>query len=225
MDSTSPATPRPKPTPSPYIPRAWPSLGRRALSRVDSLPAKDTAELLLGRRSCRKFGAAPAETSLGHLLYLSAFALSTQPSSYGFPLQQSCAPSAGAIHGIHIVALPAIEVSAQLYDSVSHSLVEIKGGEECAVKARAEASKLVELGEATLLLFVAEPGMYAAKYEAYESLLWRDAGVLQGHLAVVAQFLDLDLCIFGLTGCEALRQLGNQSELLGVGMAAVGSRA
>lgn len=224
MDWTSPATPRPKSVPSAYTPLEWPCLGRRALSRVDSLPAIDTAQLLLGRRSCRKFAAAPAEDSLGHLLYLSAFALSRQPSPYGFHLQQSCVPSAGAIHGVHIMALPADGASAHLYDTVSHSLAELEGGAQCAEQAREEASKLVELGKATLLLFAAEPGMYAAKYEAYESLVWRDAGVLQGHLAVVAESLDLDFCILGLTGCEALRQLGNQSELFGVGMAAVGSR-
>lgn len=222
---TSPATPRPRATPSPYTPWGWPSLGQRALSRVDSLPAMDTAQLLMGRRSCRKFGAAPAETALGHLLYLSAFALFRQPSPYGFHLQQSCVPSAGAIHGVHILVLPALAASTHLYDPVAHSLVELQNGEECAALARAEASKLIELGKATLFLFAAEPGMYSAKYEACESLVWRDAGVLQGHLSVVAQSLDLGLCILGLTGDEALCHLGNQSKLLGVGMAAVGSRA
>lgn len=224
MDWTTLQSPQPKPTPAPYARCGWPSLGHQHLSRVDSLPTLDPAQLLLGRRSCRHFDVAPSLTSIGHLLYLSAFGLAQQSSPYGFHLQKSCAPSAGAIHGVHILAIPSKDESIHLYDTVGHSLVELKDSNECAVLARAQASTLVEIGNATLFLFAAEPGMYAAKYDDFESLIWRDAGVLQGYLSFVASALNLDFCLFGVTGDEALRRLDKQGKLFGVGMAAVGGR-
>lgn len=224
MDSTKQGTPRPKPVPSQYSPREWPALRAKPLPRVDKLPEVDTAQLLMSRRSCRKFGAAPEESSLGHLLYLSAHVLSVQPSPYGFDLHQSCAPSAGAIHGVHVLVVPALGGSAHYYDALSHTMVELRGSETYARLAREEAAELVELKSATLLLLAAEPGMYAAKYSAHETLVWRDAGVLLGYFSVVAQALDLDFCVLGVTGDEALRHLDGQSQLLGVGVAAVGMR-
>lgn len=224
MDSTKLGTPRPKAVPSQYSPREWPALRAKPLSRVDKLPEVDTAQLLMSRKSCRKFGTAPDESSLGHLLYLSAYALSAQPSSYGFGLRHSCAPSAGAIHGVHVLAVTAVAGYAHRYDALSHAMVELTGSETYARLARDEAAELVELRDATLLLLAAEPGMYAAKYSAHETLMWRDAGVLLGYFSVVAQALDLDFCILGVTGDEALRHLDGQTQLLGVGVAAVGVR-
>lgn len=224
MDSTKLGTPRPKAVSSQYSPREWLALRAKPLPRVDKLPEVDTAQLLMSRRSCRKFGAAPDESSLGHLLYLSAYALSVQPSPYGFDLHQSCAPSAGAIHGVHLLAVPALGGNAYRYDARSHALVELKSSETYARLAREEAAELVELKDATLLLLAAEPGMYAAKYFAYETLMWRDAGVVLGYFSVVSQALDLDFCILGVTGDEALRHLDGQAQLLGVGVAAVGMR-
>lgn len=74
------------------------------------------------------------------------------------------------------------------------------------------------------MLLVAEPGMYAAKYQACESLVWRDAGVLVGYLSLVAEVLGLDFCPLGSTGGSALGYLDQQPQLLGVGVALVGGR-
>lgn len=224
MELTRFGTPQPKAVSSTYHPRVWPSHQPKALSRVDQLPEVDTAQMLVHRRSCRSFDAGLDERSLGHLLYLSAYALSVQPSTYGFQLHQSCAPSAGAIHGVHVLVVPAGGDSTHRYDAFSHSVAELKEGASCARHARAEAAELLALGDATLLLLAAEPGMYAAKYAAHESLVWRDAGVLLGYLSVVAQALDLNFCILGVTGDDAVRHLDGKSELFGVGVAAVGMR-
>lgn len=224
MDWTNLGEPRPKSEPSRYVPRFWPCEGYKPLSRVDSLPQGDISEQLFARRSCRWFDAAPSESSLGHLLYLTAFSQGHEASPYGFDLSRACAPSAGAIHGIHIFVVPASDNSAWHYDPSRHSLGRLTQSAKLATKARADAAQLTHLGSATLLLLVAEPGMYAAKYHACESLVWRDAGVLIGYMSVVAEVLGLDFCPLGITGSNALDHLGQQSQLLGVGVAVVGGR-
>jgi len=78
-------------------------------------------------------------------------------------------------------------------------------------------------GSATLLLFVAEPGMTIAKYSNASSLIWRDAGILQGYFAAAAESLDLNFCFLGVTGEPWASQLVDQPGLCGVGAAYVGA--
>lgn len=224
MGWTNLGEPRPKSEPSRYVPRFWPCEDYKPLSRVDSLPQGDISQHLFARRSCRRFDAAPPESSLGHLLYLTAFSQGHEASGYGFDLSRACAPSAGAIHGIHILVVPASDNNAWHYAPARHALGRLRQSNRLATRARADAAELTHLGSATLLLLVAEPGMYAAKYHACESLVWRDAGVLIGYLSVVAEVLGLDFCSLGITGSSALDYLDRQSQLLGVGNAVVGGR-
>lgn len=225
MDWTNLGTPRPRAEPLIYRPKVWADANERGLSRVDALPQVDTAQLLFARRSCRAFKRAADEKALGHLLYLSAYARSQEAGPSGFNLVRSCTPSAGSIHGVHILVIASKGQSALRYDTKRHSLVELADGSACAQVARAEASKLLELSDATVLLLAAEPGMYSAKYDFCESLYWRDAGVLLGYLSFIAHALELDFCPLGITGDDALRHLDEQSQLLGVGMAVVGARS
>ncbi len=225
MAWTNLGNPRPKPEPQRYVPRTWEAGREQVLHRLDALPAADIAQMLFARRSRREFGDAPDERSLGHFLYLTAFAHREQPSELGFPLTWACAPSAGAIHGIHVLLVPAVGSSVWLYEPARHALVEQPGQDSFAVRTRAEAGEIVEIARASLLVLAAEPGKYAAKYDDCESLVWRDAGVLLGYMSVVAEALGLDFCCLGMTGDGALRELDRQSKLLGVGVAALGSRS
>jgi hypothetical protein len=75
-----------------------------------------------------------------------------------------------------------------------------------------------------MLLFVGEPGKTFSKYNHATSLVWRDAGVLIGHMALVAESLGLNFCPLGITGEPWVSELDKQGKLVGVGVALLGSR-
>jgi len=69
---------------------------------------------------------------------------------------------------------------------------------------------------------VAEPGKTSAKYSSSSSLVWRDAGVLLGHIGLAAESLGLNYCPLGITGEPWVSQLDSQGKLSGVGLALLG---
>lgn len=75
------------------------------------------------------------------------------------------------------------------------------------------------------MLFAAEFGKTAAKYRYPESLVWRDAGVLQGALTLTATALGMSFCLLGITGNPWIGDLADQGQLMGVGAAIFGSTA
>jgi hypothetical protein len=91
-----------------------------------------------------------------------------------------------------------------------------------AEEVRRNLEVVLPLSSATLLLFAAEPGMTSAKYENAMSLVWRDAGVLQGHLAMAAEAIGLNFCLLGVIGEPWIGALTDEPGLVGVGAAYVG---
>jgi hypothetical protein len=73
------------------------------------------------------------------------------------------------------------------------------------------------------MLFAAEPNLTFAKYNEACSLIWRDAGVLQGILSLAAEDLGLNFCLVGVTGEPWVSGLIEQNTLVGVGAAYVGA--
>lgn len=223
MDWTSLGEPRPHDSPSAYLPMKWPEGQRRGLPPAEHPLPTDFGILLQSRRTQRDFSSEMSESQLSQLLSLVCQVQATMKSDYGFDLQQRGAPSAGAIHGIHLLFRPPGGPLWQRYDPLSHELVDLPDSERSCSSALQEASKLMPMGNATLVLLAAEPAMYAAKYANHESLVWRDAGVLLGYLSLTATALGLIFCPLGLTGEVALKALDSQGKLAGVGMAAVAS--
>ena len=84
--------------------------------------------------------------------------------------------------------------------------------------------EVIDAPNATLLLFVAEPGMTGSKYEDAASLVWRDAGVLLGAIAMAAEALALNFSPMGVTGEPWTSHLILGAPLVGVGAAFVGAR-
>jgi hypothetical protein len=146
----------------------------------------------------------------------------TIDSPMGFPLEQRGVPSAGAIHPIHVLIGDPVSRCIERYDGRSHSLQRL--GSRLPDELVEACTSLVPPQEGKILLFAAEPGKTAAKYDDCGSLVWRDAGVLQGSLALVAESLGLNLCLLGMTGEPWVSQLSQQGKLCGVGMALLGSR-
>lgn len=159
---------------------------------------------------------------LGALTSLTCQAQQTGNEDLGFPLSLRPCPSAGAIHPVHLLVIGPKGDGWFLYDSINHALSEVKT--EVDPRSVLDAMRLVlPARSATLMILAAEPGRTGAKYDAPASLVWRDAGVLLGFLAVAAEALDLSFCPLGVTGEPWVGQLLDQPGLTGVGAAFVGS--
>jgi hypothetical protein len=143
-------------------------------------------------------------------------------SPLGFPLERRGVPSGGAIHPVHLLVCDPGTRVLHRYDGDRHGLLQL--AERAPSELVTECSEVLDLQRGTLLFFVAEPGKTAAKYEDPITVIWRDAGVLQGVLAVVAEAIGLNFCLLGLTGDPWLAGLSQQGKLRGVGAAIVGSR-
>lgn len=218
-------SPAPRRTPRTYIPIVWPN--GRVVSNARPLPtvaADSVADLLARRRSCRKF--APARPrllcdSICGALWLAYRTLEVGDETLGFQLTRRPTPSAGAIHPLHIVAGVPDSGGWCRFDSREGHLVELRTAVREA-EVRAALDEVVPATNAAILLFVAEPDMTAAKYESSSSLVWRDAGVLQGTISLVAEAMGLGFTLLGMTGDPWSRQLVQQAGLHGVGLALIG---
>lgn len=161
------------------------------------------------------------EMMLSTFLWLTLRCITTYPSSLGFSLSHRPAPASGSIHSISLLLLHGDEMLR--YDPVQHALQSLNIPATIPTGLNLDASKLVESSDAMPLVFAAEPGKIATKYEHGNSLLWRDAGALIGHMALTASALNLAFCPLGITGEPWVSQLSEERKLFGVGMALLGS--
>lgn len=159
------------------------------------------------------------------LLWHTLYCHRTAESPLGFALQQRAVPSAGGIHPVHLVMqVPKDPALWARYNPLTHSLDVMGTSTDVLDALRIEAERVVIAQPGSLLLFIAEPAMTAAKYENAESLVWRDAGVIQGALAMTAEALGLNFCLLGITGDPWAGKLTEQRQLVGVSIAALGAR-
>jgi SagB-type dehydrogenase family enzyme len=162
------------------------------------------------------------EAQLSNLLSLTCRVQTIVSESLGFAQSMRPAPSAGAIHPIHVVLNGIHEPGWHRYDPFAHSLVELKS--RVTVATVRDAFEIVlPVAGATLILFAAEPDRMFAKYCEGSSLVWRDAGVLQGYFAAAAEALELNFCLLGVTGEPWVSQLVDGANLVGAGAAYVGT--
>lgn len=216
--------PRPRVEPTPYQPITWESLAETPLPTLINAPEhRDSFIAVALRRRTRRTFAALSLDQLGALMTLTCRTQRVASSDLGFPLSQTPCPSAGAIHPIHVLLIRPDDERCYRYDPYQHALHNIP----CRLDVRQVMDSMQDVlpaPAATLLLFVAEPGMTASKYEAAESLIWRDAGVQLGLFAMASEALGISFCPLGVTGEPWVGQLIDQPGLAGVGAAFVGSR-
>lgn len=224
--------PTPKSQPEAYSPLVWPEGRYRFFSppgtvgshrTVPNEPARSIFEILASRRSKRDFS--PLENNdLSLLLWHSVATQANAPSTYGFDLEQRPAPSAGAIHPIHILVNLPDETTWARYDTHAHALVDVEGASVILHPLLAQFESLIPSQQTTRFLLVAEPGKSFAKYDYASSLIWRDAGALLATLGITAEALGLNFCPLGATGEPCASRLAPQDRLSGVGLAVVGRR-
>lgn len=212
--------PRPRKVPLSYVPFRWPAIEVVALEPGAAPHPVDLAALLSNRRS-HQSGGAPTLEALGALLWQVARTLATAPSPYGFELEQRPVPSAGAIHPIHVLVQEPGRADWARYDARSHRLERLFDERGCLAGLADHALHTACAPHGVVIAFVAEPGRSGAKYENSETLVWRDAGVLQGVLCAVAPAVGLQVCLLGPTGDAWVSRLSDEGQLRGVGLARV----
>lgn len=214
--------PIPLETPSRYEPYEWPSQGIEYLAVPMRLALPSLEKIISARRTRRTFGPISRE-QLAPFLWLSCRTLAKGNDQVGFPISQRPVPSAGAIHPIHLLLGEQSDNWLQ-YAPDRHGLIPLRIAGDVLDGLWRAIAQVVEPEAGTALLFVAEPGKTYAKYEFGDSLVWRDTGVLIGHMALVAEALQLNFCPLGITGEPWISRLDGQSHLVGVGVALLGSR-
>ncbi|WP_147297890.1 SagB/ThcOx family dehydrogenase [Trinickia dinghuensis] len=192
----------------------------RQAGLVDEKPPFDT---LIGTRRTRYGFQSVSLGALDELFSLTCRVALCGPSTLGFALSQRPAPSAGAIHPVHVVVHLPGHAQLHRYDPYGHGLRALTCSVDPEQLRRAMNDVVGALG-AVLLMFVAEPAKTMAKYEAGSSLVWRDAGVLQGYFSLAAEALSLNFVPLGVTGDPWAARLVDQPGLVGVGAAFVGAR-
>ena len=207
--------------PGRYEPFEWPSQVIEYLAVPAKLALPGLEKIVYTRRTRRTFGSLSRE-QIAFFLWLSCRTLTKGNDRVGFPITQRPAPSAGAIHPIHL--LLSENENWLRYDPDRHGLMPLERAGSVLAGLWQAVTQVVEPEAGTVLLFVAEPGKTYAKYECGDSLIWRDAGVLIGHMALVAEALDLNFCPLGITGEPWISRLADQHQLVGVGAALLGSR-
>lgn len=211
--------PRPRSEPLRYTEHVWDSATVIQLPKPSiENPALAALDL---RQSRRSFGALD-NVSLASLMWHVAARKASADSTLGFPIEHRGVPSAGAIHPIHILVCDPATRVVERYEGSTHALHALALPAPVALVAACEEVLPAQNGK--LLFFAAEPGKTAAKYESPVSLVWRDAGVLQGGLALATEALGLNFCLLGITGDPWIAQLSEKGKLRGVGVALVGSR-
>jgi hypothetical protein len=217
--------PVPKDRPESWQPVPWPQGGRLLLDTLapTAVPAAEIDQFLRTRRTERTMGPI-SDAELGTWLDLGCRVQLIQGSVYGFDISLRAAPSAGAIHPIHLVLATPGSSSWRRYDGVDHALIDVPSGLDARDVHRA-TQVVLPAPDATLILFAAEVGKTAAKYDYPASLVWRDAGALLAVMGLAAHANALAFCPLGVTGEPWVGRLLEQKGLFGVGAAFVGTRA
>jgi len=202
-------------------PVGWPGGDEFCLPSDAPEPNITFIDVIRSRRSKRTY-AAPTIEQLARLLTLTCRIRAPVVSVAGLYQSIRPAPSAGALHPIHVILHRRDEERWRRYDPYRHSLVDLPS-KNAPSTVRESLEEVLVGGQATLMLFAAEPQLTFAKYEQACSLIWRDAGVLQGIFSLAAEALGFHWCLLGVTGEPWVSGLVQQHALVGVGAAYVGA--
>ncbi|NWD69157.1 nitroreductase family protein [Pseudomonas gingeri] len=216
--------PTPKLSPERYTLVRWQTGEIYQLAARTGSASLSFDQVLESRRTEREFGGLD-DTQLGSLLWQACRCQETWSSPLGFDLEHRAAPSAGAIHPIHVLINKPGDLRWWLYQPQGHYLVELINAAERLAGLLKHSSEVLEGPQAVRVLFVAEPGKTMAKYDEGYSLVWRDAGALLAVMALTAHAQGLNFCPLGITGEPWARSLADEGQLIGVGVGLLGLAA
>lgn len=136
------------------------------------------------------------------------------------------APSAGGLHGIHILCLPLDDGHpAGIYDDVDHELRAPGPLSNARELNRRSVGEIAGAHAGTTLQFFVDFARYDACYESAETLMWRDAGVLSAVVTLVAAALELVSIPLGRHGSTIVEAAGLNNRFVAAGGVHVGKMA
>lgn len=202
--------------------RFVPQMGDRMYLPPPSNPtSRNFFEVVASRRSSRELALLDKE-HLGALLWYSFRISAMSAPKAEYPFRQSPTPSAGGLQSQNILVQTS-QTGLLFYDPVSHSLSAIADSVSISTALFESAMRVIPAPQATALWFAGDEALLSSKYENAESLLWRDSGCLAATLSVVAEALDINACILGITGEPYLSDFFN-GNLSGFGGIVLGGR-
>lgn len=194
------------------------------LPRNFSPPITDLFAVLEKRRSRRVFSEINTPT-LSTLLWFSQRHTGTFPS----PSNRVSTPIAtfGGLASVRTLVLQP-DLTCWIYDPTLHRAGIIKSDDNVGQLQliRREAGEFFSIGNGAILLFAASRSYVNSFYTEPESLVLREAGILTGTIALIAEALNLAFCPLGTSGGEWLCPLLSATEeiIVPAGAAVIGSR-
>jgi hypothetical protein len=210
--------PRPRPSVStpPRIP--WPVVRSIHLPPVVRPPFDDVAVVMERRRSVRHIDA----TGLREIANMIAWVVAPAGVSVydGIQRSKSLAASSGGLHAVEPILVPPAGSRAFRFDGGSGRMEVLKVNNRSLMAAfrRSVGEMAPQSAACHVVVFAADMPRARACYESADSLVLRDAGVLQQtfHLAVEAYRMSaLPLGILGRQAVEAILPTGSGVEAVG----------
>lgn len=135
------------------------------------------------------------------------------------------APTAGGLASVRTIIIQPSE-QAWIYDPKKHRAITLPASIDVCNSIRKSANMFFNIEEGTLLLFVASRPFISEYYEKPETLVLREAGVILGIQALVAEALEFSFCPLGTTAKDWLLSLLDCGEetIIPVGAAVIGRR-
>lgn len=217
----------PKPRDCPLNPIVVNSLVDRRLTLLDIPGERKSVNLfkVLATRQTRREFFKLEVVDLAEFLWYTAKTARIQRRTPPPDWEHRPFPSAGGCHVTQILVIsPSLGANyCGFYDHRAHGLRLIEV-DHVLSKILDQISEVLPFQDGTLIFFAADPSRISGYYTNWESLVWRDAGVLIGGFSVVAEALDLNFCPLGVSGSEQIKLLLEGSAYLGVGVCILGSR-
>ncbi|MDF2811199.1 MAG: hypothetical protein K0S56_2230 [Microvirga sp.] len=171
---------------------------------------------VLGQRRSRVGGDLPEPTLAAVLRHATQLREARGDGRFG-TWESRTAPSAGGLHALRLLVLGVGSDIAGLYDCDAHALrapTDLSAARELNSRSVRE---LAGAEDGVTLQLVADARVYSDCYDAWETLMWRDAGAMAMVLSLVATALSAKAVILGRRGDDILFAAGVPGHWMGAG--------
>lgn len=194
------------------------------LDRSTHYPPLNFWDVVNNRMSSRNFRKLSLD-EIGSALWAASKVKSLSIQENGYILTHRPASSAGARHPIDIIILSATLNCKEFhyYNPFDHSLNKLRLENFLVDDFLNHVESIIPYGEGTIVWFICHPDRTSAKYENFQSLVWRDAGTLIHSMQIACSALGLSSCPIGSLGEPFISQgFSPLGEIFGVGGMVIG---
>jgi SagB-type dehydrogenase family enzyme len=181
-------------------------------------------DVLRNRSSGRDFRKLSLE-EISAVLWASSKVKNLAVQENGYILTHRPASSAGARHPIDLVVTSSTLNCNEFhyYNPFDHTLNKLDLVNFSIDAFLHHIASVISLGEGTIIWFICHPQRTSAKYENFQSLVWRDAGVLIHSIQIACCGLSLNSCPVGSLGEPFISKgFSDVGDIFGVGGILIG---